>query len=111
LGLLEAKSPGDYNSIGELRVAVYSWVQHIRKLKIGSVIPAGQNAVYNIEIETGDREHAGTDSTITIRITGTVYLDIWLIYFNLLGNSCYSKAQLMRKHHRVRGENQYLTVQ
>jgi hypothetical protein len=49
-------------------------VQHIRKLKIGSVIPAGQNAVYNIEIETGDREHAGTDSTITIRITGTVYL-------------------------------------
>ncbi len=70
LGLLEAKSPEDYNSIGQLRVAVYSWVQHLRKLKIGSLIPAGKNAVYNIEIETGDREHAGTDATITIRITG-----------------------------------------
>nr|ABW76418.1 allene oxide synthase/8R-lipoxygenase fusion protein [Gersemia fruticosa] len=71
LGLLEAKSPEDYNSIGELRVAVYSFVQHIRKLKTGSLIPAGQNARYNIEIETGNREHAGTDATITIRITGT----------------------------------------
>jgi hypothetical protein len=72
LGLLEAKSPEDYNSIGELRVAVYPWVQHIRKLKIGSLIPAGKNAVYNIEIETGDREHAGTDATVTIRITGNL---------------------------------------
>nr|1U5U_A Chain A, Allene oxide synthase-lipoxygenase protein [Plexaura homomalla]1U5U_B Chain B, Allene oxide synthase-lipoxygenase protein [Plexaura homomalla] len=44
LGLLEAKSPEDYNSIGELRVAVYTWVQHLRKLKIGSLVPAGQNA-------------------------------------------------------------------
>ena len=70
LGLLDAKSPEDYNSIGELRVAVYPFVQHVRKLKLGSLVPAGQNAVYNIEIETGDREHAGTDATIKIRITG-----------------------------------------
>ncbi|XP_028395809.1 allene oxide synthase-lipoxygenase protein [Dendronephthya gigantea] len=70
LGLLEAKSPEDYNSIGHIRVAVYSRAQHLRKMKIGSLIPAGQNAVYNIEVETGDREHAGTDATITIRITG-----------------------------------------
>nr|AHK60922.1 allene oxide synthase/8R-lipoxygenase fusion protein a [Capnella imbricata] len=70
LGLLDAKSPEDYNSIGQIRVSVYNWVQHLRKLKLGSLIPAGQNAVYNIEVETGDREHAGTDATITIRITG-----------------------------------------
>jgi hypothetical protein len=74
LGLLEAKSPEDYNSLGELRAAVYSWVQHVRKLKIGSLIPAEQNAVYNIEVETGDREHSGTDATITIRITGIVHV-------------------------------------
>ena len=70
LGLLEAKSPEDYNSIAELRVAVYTWVQRLRKLKTGSLVPKGENAIYNVEVETGDREHAGTDATITIRITG-----------------------------------------
>ncbi|XP_028395780.1 allene oxide synthase-lipoxygenase protein-like [Dendronephthya gigantea] len=84
LGLLDAISPEDYNSIGHIRVAVYSHVQHLRKLKFGSVTRADQNADYTIEVETGDRKNAGTDATITIRITGmkgrTDYLklDKWL---------------------------------
>jgi hypothetical protein len=75
LGLLEATSPEDYNSLGETRAAVYSWVQNIRKLKFGSIIPAAKNAIYDIGVETGSREHAGTDATITIRITGTVHIN------------------------------------
>ena len=76
LGLLEAKSPEDYNSIGELRVSVYTWIQHLRKLKMGSLVPEWQNAIYNVEVETGSREHAGTDATITIRITGKLFLSL-----------------------------------
>lgn len=72
LGLLEANSPQDYNSIGQLRKVVYEFTQKIRSLKTGSLIPGGQNASYHIEIDTGDCENAGTDATITIRITGTI---------------------------------------
>ena len=71
LGLLEAESPEDYNSIGEIRVRVYDRVQMLRKLKIGSITPADQNAIYTIEIKTGNRKDAGTDATVYIRLTGT----------------------------------------
>ncbi|XP_046861561.1 allene oxide synthase-lipoxygenase protein-like [Xenia sp. Carnegie-2017] len=70
LGLLEAESPEDYNSIGEIRVRVYDRVQMLRKLKIGSITPADQNAIYTIEIKTGNRKNAGTDATVYIRLTG-----------------------------------------
>ena len=79
LGLLEAKSPEDYNSIGEMREVVYSFTQNIRRLKMGSEIPSDGNAEYHIEIETGSRESAGTNAAITIRITGIVYILIIII--------------------------------
>jgi hypothetical protein len=45
-------------------------MEHVREIKIGLPIPAEGNAVYNIEIETGNSEHFRRDATITIRITG-----------------------------------------
>ena len=70
LGLLEATSPSDYNSIGHLRTKVYPFVQQLRRLKGGSLNDDDQNAVYNIEVETGIRKNAGTDASVSIRITG-----------------------------------------
>jgi hypothetical protein len=70
LGLLEANSPDDYNSLGHMRKVTYPFIQSVRGWNTSSVILSDQNAAYHIEVETGDRENAGTDASITIRITG-----------------------------------------
>ena len=72
LGLLEATSPQDYNSIGHLRKNVYPFTQKYRRLKAVSVTPAENNTDYSIEVETGVCENAGTNASISIRITGSV---------------------------------------
>lgn len=72
LGILDANSPEDYNSIGQILKVVYEFIQRVRLLKTRSLIPSGQSASYHIEIDTGDCENAGTNAKITIRITGTV---------------------------------------
>ena len=72
LGLLEATSPQDYNCIGQVRKSVYPFTQKYRYLKAVSVTPAESNTDYSIEVETGVCESAGTNASISIRITGNV---------------------------------------
>ena len=69
LGLLPAVSIYDYNSVAQVRAEVYPFSQHMRSLKPPSDQP-DDKTTYIIRVETGDQEAAGTDATITIKLTG-----------------------------------------
>lgn len=82
LGLLKDQLPEEYR---KLTIFSNNGKHHIKNLDTG--IHSNKNAVYTIDIKTGDRENAGTDSTISIRFSGEEKL---VTIFLLLQVSCKS---------------------